>query len=268
MALQANLLGTDVELQTVTYTPRPKNTPPQPIELRGVTAEFLDIITSNHQLVTTTHSPPLITTRDVHRLVIVPETARAGLCRYVELPAAQGCNLSTGEAYVDRADFFVSHSWDSPWAELVAALQLHTQGIMGGRDPPPACPYYWIDIIAINQHKSLPPWTCDSGLGVECPGCAAVREDMEPDAAGLVGFARVIHQTKRTLLLNEPWDNPRPMRRVWCLFESYKTMEAGGELEVVLGPRQKQELSLNLNARFTQLDSIVGTIDAARAEAT
>ena len=35
-----------------------------------------------------------------------------------------------------------------------------------------APPYYWIDIFAVNQHASLPPWKCDSGL-TDCPGCAA-----------------------------------------------------------------------------------------------
>ena len=49
----------------------------------------------------------------------------------------------------------------------------------------------------MNQHTALPPWKCESGLA-ECPGCAAVGEDMmslDEMVAGRKdkGFERVIN---------------------------------------------------------------------------
>ena len=40
------------------------------------------------------------------------------------------------------------------------------------------------------------------------------------------GFERVIRHAGRTLLLMDPWDNPRLPTRVWCLYECYTTLAA------------------------------------------
>ena len=61
-------------------------------------------------------------------------------------------------------------------------------------------------------------------------------------------FERVIGITKHTLVLAEPWDNPRPPTRVWCLFEGYTTLAKGGRLEVILGDRQRRDLQVRKGA--------------------
>lgn len=156
--------------------------------------------------------------RDFHKHVV--KTATHGLmCRFVEL-AGCGDNIGLdGARTVGLADAFVSWNWDSPWESVIGALGEHTRRVIeAGGD----APHYWLDLFAVNQHTALPPWSCDSGLGDKCPGCAAVGADMmslDEMTAGRrdKGFERVINSStcKETLVLLEPWGDPRPTSRVW-----------------------------------------------------
>ena len=190
------------------------------------------------------------------------------------------------------ADYFFSYSWDSPWQEVEDALSAHTEReIAQGR----TAPYYSVDIFGINQHTRAAEsstgaplcgacascradkWeplcaACDDTDSNECQACAKVGADMHSwetaNTAEAKGFERVIEHTRHTLVLMEPWDNPRPPDRVWCLFEGYTTLDKGAPYEVVLGPRQERELQMALVDRFAELQAIVTGIDVQLAEAT
>jgi hypothetical protein len=99
---------------------------------------------------------PYMTTRDVHKLIIKPATDHL-LCRYIELPEWAGGKDQTGLPFAGDADYFVSHSWDTPWEELVAAVEAHQT------QHPETIFRYWIDILAVCQHTALRPWTCQHG---------------------------------------------------------------------------------------------------------
>ena len=140
-----------------------------------------------------TSGQPFITGRDFHRLVIKADTHDL-LCRYVELEGCGDAVDPDGGASVGGAVAFVSWNWDSEWELLLGALGEHTQRAVAGGA---AAPRYWLDLFAVNQHTALPPWKCESGLA-ECPGCAAVGEDMmslDEMVAGRKdkGFERVIN---------------------------------------------------------------------------
>ena len=51
--------------------------------------------------------------------IIKPETA-ASRCRYIDLPHMQQHKMPPGGTY-----YFVSHSWNNPFHELVDAVQSH-----------------------------------------------------------------------------------------------------------------------------------------------
>eukprot|EP01047_Picozoa_sp_COSAG01_P057673 COSAG01_NODE_6697_length_3539_cov_4.359302_2_plen_1026_part_00 len=224
---------------------------------------------------------PYVTARDIHKLV-VKAACDEPMCRYCELPDPRaaptwsfggpapcvggGKDPQSGTPDFGAADFFLSYNWDTPWDELLDALATHSeeQEAVGSQPPPPH--YYWIDIFAVNQHWKTS--ACEPG----CAGCAAVAEDMHDwataDPENPKGFERVISFTRRTVMLMEPWDRPRPPTRVWCLFEGNTTLAKGGQLEAVLGRRQRRELQRALEKRFHELESSLSRIDARRAEAT
>ena len=233
------------------------------------------------------------TSRDIHRHVVKAQCDEL-MCRWCELPAAGGVGnraIKIGEAvdpvsgYPDfgPADYFLSYNWDTPWSELLDALEIHSaerkaSGSSRGESPTSSSSttisarptYYWIDIFAVNQHE---PWNCAYRLMEEgCSGCAAVAEDMHDwdtaDPENPKGFERVIAFTQKTVMLMEPWYNPRPPTRVWCLFEGNTTLAKGGQLEVVLSRRQKREMQIAMADRFSALEQSLASIDVRRAEAT
>ena len=77
-----------------------------------------------------------MTTRDVHREIVKVETDER-CCRYVEQPDwLDAEDDGTGVPLVGTADYFVSHSWDSPWESVVAACVEHSDA-----QPEDAKPY-------------------------------------------------------------------------------------------------------------------------------
>ncbi len=106
--------------------------------------------------------------------MIVPKTLQRR-CRYVRLLRGQNSTDEAGRPDYGKALAFVSHSWDSEWAELVDAIKAHSDRWV--RDhPTEEPPYYWIDIFAINQHSGT----------VECTDDMPDWNDMAPDR----GFQR------------------------------------------------------------------------------
>jgi hypothetical protein len=97
-------------------------------------------------------SEQYMTTRDVHRHVIKPATD-SQLCRYVELPQWTRGMDAQGHPFVGVVDYFVSHSWETPWESLLLAVEAHSARQQ-------ALTYYWVDIFAVCQHTALWPWTC------------------------------------------------------------------------------------------------------------
>lgn len=235
---------------------------------------------------------PHLTARDVHAHVIVAAT-RDQMVRYIELPGVHnGISPTSGRPYVGPAQFFFSYSWDSPWQEVVDALNAHTERAVDAGSAPP---YYWIDIFAVNQHTRdstnsageptcgacepcrINKWDplCDDCVRTacnECVGCSSAGADMHDwessTPADPRGFERVISHTKQTLVLMEPWAMPRPPTRVWCLFEQYTTIALGGQLDVVLSKQQEHSMRESLSDKFPLLKEIVSRVDARDAEAT
>ena len=74
--------------------------------------------------------------------------------------------------------------------------------------------------------------------------------------------------SKHTLVIMDPWVNPRPPTRIWCLFEMFETTRCGGRLQVLLDPKQDREMSLSLFNKFDKVFHMVHNIDVEFANAT
>ena len=219
---------------------------------------------------------PYLSGRDVHRFVIKKKT-HGMLCRYIELDEVANAVDSDGQPSVGPADVFVSWTWDTPWETVMGTLRAHAAAVSSaGRRPL----RYWIDIFAINQHTALPPWLCDTSLGAACRGCKGVSQDMmsmDEMAEGRTdkGFERVINSVacRETLLVIESWSNPRPISRVWCLYEVLLTLLAaqrGEGCRVVVGlpVHEQQQLAAALETDLSWVQRVIGAVDGENAEAT
>lgn len=185
------------------------------LEARAVNVSFLRAFTDTHDLWSAT------TATVVHEM-IVPATAEAR-CSFTSLsqgaaggdggvgggalPAVTARPSSGGgraaaaadlaAAAVGPATHFVSHSWANSWGNCVRALEGFAAAAAEGGAPL----FFWLDIFAVTQH-------------------AGPLQDAE------LRFDAVIACTRRTVLVLDPWDAPRPLTRVWCLFELMTTILA------------------------------------------
>ncbi len=190
-------------------------------------------------------------------------------CRYVRLIRGQGQTDEHGRQFCGRARAFVSHSWDSEWSALVDAIGAHSDRWVHEHPDEPEPPYYWIDIFAINQHSGTDESNDDM------PGW----DSMAPDR----GFQRVIDRAGLVLALQDRWDDPRIVHRVWCLYEMttalssddgpsrVPTSERGfHRVEGIIGGADLRDMRARIGGEGTlgAIEEQIGRIDVSTANAT
>jgi hypothetical protein len=120
--------------------------------------------------------------------------------------------------------------------------------------------------------RRLPPWACDSGLGAACPGCVAMGADMmgvEEIGHGVKGFERVVNSSAcvDTILIMEAWVAPRPLGRVWCLYEALLTVlaawRAPGSMWLTIGlpPAEAAALAACMAHTISHTNLKIGQVD-------
>ena len=151
-----------------------------------------------------------ITTAQVVRHLVKPASLHRR-CRFFELPAMR--------SWTGAPCAFVSHTWDAPFAELVAAI-----AHVIGEDE-----YVWLDVFAVRQ------W----------PGNAADL-DFQCVIQEAPSFLLVcVHLPEvAALSLREAYDQKRipatakamcAFYRVWCLVELSEAMQAGKNVVLLVG---------------------------------
>ena len=96
----------------------------------------------------------------------------------------------------DVADCFISHAWRYQLKQLIEALNSISSYSNGENDV-----FIWLDILCINQHK-------------------ADRQEY-PVEFWKNTFHQSISDIGKTISILQPWDNPIPLRRAWCIWELY-----------------------------------------------
>jgi tetratricopeptide (TPR) repeat protein len=146
---------------------------------------------------------------------------------------AQYLKDSKTEAFVGKANFFVSHAWGGNFIKLLGAL----------------CSYFekskdvklWIDIFSVNQHivggyKNYDWWSKT--------------------------FKESIARFGNTVLVLQPYSNPAALERAWCIFEIFCTIEVKANFTIALCPTDELEMidalekdgEKTLNLMFTEIN--------------
>lgn len=113
---------------------------------------------------------------------------------------------------VKKSRYFVSHAWNYRFLEVVDALNNHFLG-KNLKEV-----VVWFDLFSNNQHETheLPfDWWRDV-------------------------FKSAIEELHHTVLVLQPWHNPIPLTRAWCLFEIYCTASTGSRLEIAMNVEEKR----------------------------
>ena len=127
-----------------------------------------------------------MTTTDVCEMIIKPQVRdyRCSYCDY--LRNVLGRNDCVGVAQV-----FISHAWNYEFTSVVDALRSHFH------DKPDI--FIWFDLFSLNQ-------------------IIAPTLDF---AWWSYAFRNVIEDSGSVVLVISPWNNPKPFKRAWCLFNMY-----------------------------------------------
>jgi len=157
-------------------------------------------------------------------------------CSYATLLAnAPPKTTSTFETGI--ATCFVSHAWKYPFKVLIESMKLDAS-----RNPGVL---YWLDIVAINQHKA----------------------GELPDLFWQTAFKHSVKSIGRTLLILYPWTNPIPLTRSWCLWEIFATVSTNSLLSFVIPPSEREGFEFSLSSRFEDLMNLVGAVDVRKSTA-
>ena len=112
------------------------------------------------------------------------------------------------EVVGDQATIFVSFTYNTDFFLLVKTIEAFVED-----NPEHASAYFWFDMLVNNQ------W-------------AALEHDFEWWSST---FKEAIGKIGHTILVCTPWSDPEPLKRAWCLWEIYCTVNSGGNFDVAIG---------------------------------
>jgi tetratricopeptide (TPR) repeat protein len=96
--------------------------------------------------------------------------------------------------------------------------------------------YIWICCLCLNQHRVVE--SNKSGMG------SASSVDFETE------FKRRVLGIGRVLCMMTPWGSPANLKRVWCIYEIFMAMNEHCDLSIVMPPREKDRMSIQLFSSF------------------
>ena len=157
----------------------------------------------------------------------VAEHCRAEGCSFVQWCLRHGhTHDGAGRPFFARVTAFTSHAWGGLYAETVGALRLHAVEATAADSALAKTPSFFVDVFLNNPH--VPPWREPNPL--------------EPEE----WLDRAIGAGGTLLLVLAPSDDPVALRRGWPLFEIWRCVRVGAQLDLRLPPAQLARLGVAL----------------------
>ncbi|CAB9497671.1 Kinesin light chain [Seminavis robusta] len=134
----------------------------------------------------------------------------------------------SGEDHVGEATHFLSYSWSYTVGDIVDTLSDFCQA--NGLNPKRT--YIWICCLCVNQHRVAASKM--SGMTASSP------------VDFFTIFGQRVKRIGHLLAMMAPWDRPTYLTRVWCIFELSYAHENSCRVTVVMPPKEKELLELEL----------------------
>mmetsp|Transcript_3297 Transcript_3297/g.4554 ORF Transcript_3297/g.4554 Transcript_3297/m.4554 type:complete len:310 (-) Transcript_3297:10-939(-) len=177
-----------------------------------------------------------LTTTDVCEKLVKVRTKKH-LCSF--------CNMMKEDtSIIRRATVFISHAWKFKFLNVLNALQRHFP--VDKLDSNGNEYVLWFDLFSNNQHglDAPPPfeWWCDT-------------------------FMTAIKTLGRVVMIMEPWENPIPLTRVWCLWEVYCASNTKCPFEVAMSVEESKRFRHTVRRDYHAFYKMLGTVDVHKSEA-
>eukprot|EP00746_Dinoflagellata_sp_MGD_P015542 gnl/MRDRNA2_/MRDRNA2_134583_c0_seq1.p1 gnl/MRDRNA2_/MRDRNA2_134583_c0~~gnl/MRDRNA2_/MRDRNA2_134583_c0_seq1.p1 ORF type:complete len:621 (-),score=82.12 gnl/MRDRNA2_/MRDRNA2_134583_c0_seq1:264-2126(-) len=197
-----------------------------------------------------------MTTADICHNHVKPLT-EAALCSIWE--ALHASSATSSGLLLGKQTCMVSHAWSYKFTELLSIIKFYDDDFENS-------PFYFIDIFSMNQHDLAESQHLEREG--EDPARTSTRTSIDNDGEVLLmSLKRAISTPGQILLCLDPWRNPTPLTRCWCLFEVYIALVAQANITVKFSPRATKEFFEALKLNPTALAEIVDGIDVQEAEA-
>jgi hypothetical protein len=138
---------------------------------------------------------------------------------------------------------FVSHTWRRTFSNLVKCLEHHEAEYGSGQ-------YYWIDIIALNQHAT------------------EQAHDEKENRALLIDLDTAINTSTAVVAQIDRWDEPVALQRIWCLFEMWRAIELGRPIYMGFPQAEAERFASELETRSADIEQMIASINIENAAAT
>ncbi|KAI8618074.1 hypothetical protein BC830DRAFT_1079451 [Chytriomyces sp. MP71] len=149
-----------------------------------------------------------MTTSDICNDKIKPATASSGLSLSAQLYFEQ-------PALVKDAQWFVSHAWSYLFLDVLEALDLFCES----SELDPATTHFWFDCMTVSQHQS---------------GMATRNFNWWTTV-----FKNAVETIGNVVLVMQPWDDPKPLKRSWCLFEIFTANVTNSTFKISMPAAQR-----------------------------
>lgn len=137
--------------------------------------------------------------------------------------------------YVGFANVFVCWALSTPMDTLFDALDAFIQN----HNLPEEKTFFWICDYVVRQSN--------------------VKEDLKY-------LSKNVEQTGHTLLLLEPWSEPEPLNRAYCIKEMYDTIKSNAKFDIVMSRAQMKEFSEAVQCDLQSVIQIVSELDLRNAK--
>lgn len=196
----------------------------------GVSAAFLREFQKVHEL-------DGLTTGEVCVRIVLPATMRRK-CAFVDLvrDKSDGAHVP----FVGKATVFVSHAWSCQTLDVFATMLEYAEQTK-------KIEYFWFDLFINNQHGISEKnfmWFCTT-------------------------FKNSIASIGMVLQVMTPWNDPAPLKRAWCLWETFCALDLKDRAKLIirLPPNQRSALLAGITEDFDAVTSALVHIDGRNAAA-
>ncbi|KAJ3101656.1 Kinesin light chain 3 [Phlyctochytrium planicorne] len=176
-----------------------------------------------------------LTTTDVCVKFVAPLTSHSKLSAIHELESKGRTDVSA------EADYFISHAWKYMFLDVVDALE---EFFVNERRMDRDTTIVWFDLYTNSQHG-----TAD-----------------RPFEWWESTFMSSVKKMGNVVMVLQPWENPIPFTRAWCVFEIYSCYLTNSNFHVAFSPGESEKFSEGLRNDPSTFFRIMNHISISKAE--
>lgn len=175
-------------------------------------------------------------TFEVVRKFIIPMTieSKKSYCEQ------QYTSNKDNNGFIRKASIFISHAWGCNFLDVLNSVR----HFMHNNEQHEAV---WFDIFSYNQH---------------------LDQNSQQETEYLQNhFRAIIERLGHTVMILAPWDDPIPLRRAWCLYEIYSTVDTHSQFDLAMTEKEKQRFFKEICVHGQALvDQMISNVNAERSQ--